>query len=157
GDADRRRPVGRHQFRHATVVGHRHRRSRQAQGAGRDLGNQKHIEQCPVYIAWIADLSRNARLGEAERTEFESLPWLETFMVARIDPALAAQTAVVAARPLGLRRVYIGAMRKDRVPVARLLDLPPRAFVVFSLCVGYPDPKAKNEAKPRLPQSTVLH
>jgi nitroreductase len=120
-------------------------------------GNQKHIEQCPLYIAWVADLSRNARLGEAERTEFESLPWLETFMVACIDAALAAQNAVVAAQSLGLRTVYIGAMRNDPVRVARLLCLPPRAFVVFGLCVGHPDPKAKNEVKPRLPQSTVLH
>ena len=120
-------------------------------------GNQKHIEQCPLYIAWVADLSRNARLGEVERTEFESLPWLETFMVACIDAALAAQNAVVAAQSLGLRTVYIGAMRNDPVRVARLLDLPPRAFVVFGLCVGYPDREAKNEVKPRLPQSTVLH
>jgi hypothetical protein len=29
--------------------------------------------------------------------------------------------------------------------------------VVFGLCVGYADPKAKNEVKPRLPQSIVLH
>ncbi|HYX03680.1 MAG TPA: nitroreductase family protein [Reyranella sp.] len=120
-------------------------------------GNQKHIEQCPLYLAWVADLSRNARLGEAERTEFESLPWLETFMVACIDAALAAQNAVVAAQSLGLRTVYIGAMRNDPVRVAGLLGLPPRAFVVFGLCVGYPDPKAKHEVKPRLPQSTVLH
>ena len=120
-------------------------------------GNQKHIEQCPLYIAWIADLSRNERLSEAEQTAFETLPWLETFMVACIDAALAAQNAVVAAQSLGLRTVYIGAMRNDPVRVAELLGLPPRAFVVFGLCVGYPDPAAKNEVKPRLPQSTVLH
>ncbi|HYR67903.1 MAG TPA: nitroreductase family protein [Reyranella sp.] len=120
-------------------------------------GNQKHIEQCPIYIAWVADLSRNERLSQAERTEFATLPWLETFMVACIDAALAAQNAVVAAQSLGLRTVYIGAMRNDPVRVAELLGLPPRAFVVFGLCVGYPDPKAKNEVKPRLPQSTVLH
>src|ERR1700757_3583747 len=35
-------------------------------------GNQKHIEQCPLYIAWLADLSRNERLSEAERTAFET-------------------------------------------------------------------------------------
>jgi hypothetical protein len=28
---------------------------------------------------------------------------------------------------------------------------------VFGLCVGYADPIARNEVKPRLPQSTVLH
>jgi nitroreductase len=120
-------------------------------------GNQKQIEQCPLYIAWVADLSRNERLGQAEQTEFESLPWLETFMVACIDAALAAQNAVVAAQSLGLRTVYIGAMRNDPVRVARLLGLPPRAFVVFGLCVGYADLQAKNEIKPRLPQSTTLH
>ena len=120
-------------------------------------GNQKQIEQCPLYIAWVADLSRNERLGQAEQTEFESLPWLETFMVACIDAALAAQNAVVAAQSLGLRTVYIGAMRNHPVRVARLLGLPPRAFVVFRLCVGYADPQAKNEVKPRLPQSTTLH
>ena len=85
------------------------------------------------------------------------MPWLETFMVACIDAALAAQNAVVAAQSLGLRTVYIGAMRNDPVRVAELLGLPPRAFVVFGLCVGYADPKARNEVKPRLPQSIVLH
>jgi nitroreductase len=120
-------------------------------------GNQKHIEQCPLYIAWVADLSRNERLSRAEQMDFETLPWLETFMVACIDAALAAQNAVVAAQSLGLRTVYIGAMRNDPVRVAGLLGLPPRAFVVFGLCVGYADPQAKNEVKPRLPQSTVLH
>jgi nitroreductase len=120
-------------------------------------GNQKHIEQCPLYIAWVADLSRNERLGEALKTDLESVPWLETFMVACIDAALAAQNAVVAAQSLGLRTVYIGAMRNDPIRVAELLGLPPRAFVVFGLCVGYADPLAKNEVKPRLPQSIVLH
>lgn len=120
-------------------------------------GNQKHIERCPLYIAWVADMSRNERLSQAESAPFESLPYLETFMVACIDAALAAQNAVVAAQSLGLRTVYIGAMRNDPAKVHELLGLPPKAFVVFGLCVGYPDPKSKNEVKPRLPQSTVLH
>lgn len=120
-------------------------------------GNQKHIEQCPLYIAFVADLSRNERLSQAEQTTFENLPYLETFMVACIDAALTAQNAVVAAQSLGLRTVYIGAMRNDPARVHELLGLPPKAFVVFGLCVGYADPQSKNEVKPRLPQSTVLH
>lgn len=120
-------------------------------------GNQKHIEQCPLYIAFIADMSRNERLSQAEQTTFENLPYLETFMVACIDAALAAQNAVVAAESLGLRTVYIGAMRNDPAKVHELLGLPPKAFVVFGLCVGYADPRSRNEVKPRLPQSTVLH
>ncbi len=120
-------------------------------------GNQKHIEQCPLYIAFVADISRNERMSHAEQTTFENIPYLETFMVACIDAALAAQNAVVAAESLGLRTVYIGAMRNDPAQVHELLGLPPKAFVVFGLCVGYADPKSKNEVKPRLPQSTVLH
>jgi hypothetical protein len=78
-------------------------------------------------------------------------------MVACIDAALAAQNAVVAAQSIGLSTVYIGAMRNDPVWVARLLGLPPGAFVVFGLCVGYATEKAKGEVKPRLPQAAILH
>ena len=121
-------------------------------------GGQKHIEQCPLFLCWVADMSRNQRISEATGTAFEAMPWLETFMVASIDAALAAQNAVVAAQSLGLGTVYIGAMRNDPVRVAELLGLPPQAFVVVGLCVGYPtDSKAAGEVKPRLPQSTVLH
>jgi len=100
-------------------------------------GNQKHIEECPLYLCWVADMARNQRISDAEKTEFECMPWLETFMVACIDAALAAQNAAVAAESIGLSTVYIGAMRNDPVRVAKLLGLPPRAFVVFGLCVGY--------------------
>ncbi len=120
-------------------------------------GNQRHIEQCPLYIAWVADLSRNELLSQAENATFECLPYLETFTVACVDAALAAQNAVVAAEALGLRTVYIGAMRNDPARVAELLGLPPRTFVVFGLCVGYADPRSRNEVKPRLPQSSVVH
>jgi len=120
-------------------------------------GNQKHIEQCPLFIAWVADMARNQRISDAEKVTFEAMPWVETFMVACIDAALAAQNAVVAAESLGLGTVYIGAMRNDPARVAALLGLPQQAVVVFGLCVGYADPAAKAEVKPRLPQSTVLH
>ena len=120
-------------------------------------GGQKHIEQCPLFIAWVADMSRNERVAAIEKTALDTVPWTETFMVACIDAALAAQNAVVAAQSLGLRTVYIGAMRNDPIRVAELLGLPPRAFVVFGLCVGSADPQVRSEVKPRLPQSTVLH
>lgn len=120
-------------------------------------GGQKHIEQCPLYIAWVADMTRNQTISQAENTPFETMPWLETFMVACIDAALAAQNAVVAAESLGLGTVYIGAMRNDPAKVAELLGLPKQSFVVFGLCVGYATDKAAGEVKPRLPQTTVLH
>jgi nitroreductase len=120
-------------------------------------GNQKHIEQCPLYLCWVTDMTRNALISKAESVTFETMPWLETFLVACLDVALAAQNAVVAAESLGLSTVYIGAMRNDPERVAALLGLPKQSFVVFGLCVGYASDQATGEVKPRLPQSIVVH
>lgn len=118
-------------------------------------GGQKHIRQCPLFLVWLADLSRNARLGEAEGVALEGLPYLESFLVATVDAALAAQNAVVAAESLGLSTVYIGALRNDVQRVAGLLGLPPGAVGVFGLCIGYA--AGPGEVKPRLPQAAVLY
>jgi nitroreductase len=119
--------------------------------------NQKHIEQCPLFLAWLADISRNQRLGAEEGVTLEVMPYLETFLVAAIDAALAAQNAVTAAESLGLSTVYIGAMRNNPVQVAEVLGLPAGTMGVFGLCIGYALPGVANEVKPRLPQSVVLH
>jgi nitroreductase len=118
--------------------------------------NQKHIEQCPLFLVWLADLSRNARLGVEEGVTLETIPHFESFLVAAIDAALAAQNATVAAESLGLSMVYIGALRNNPVEVSRLLELPPGTMGVFGMCVGYPLPTVTNEVKPRLPQSAIL-
>lgn len=120
-------------------------------------GNQKHIEQCPLYLCWVTDMTRNAAISTAEKVEFETMPWLETFLVASVDVALAAQNAVVAAESIGLGTVYIGAMRNDPERVAELLGLPKQCFVLFGLCVGYATEQAAGEDKPRLPQAAILH
>jgi nitroreductase len=120
-------------------------------------GNQKHIEQCPMYLVFLADLSRLERVGAAEGKTFEALPYLETFLVAAIDAALAAQNAVIAAESLGLSTVYIGAMRNDPETVARELDLPPGCMAAFGLCIGYALPGHESAVKPRLSQAAVLH
>ncbi|MFO1025220.1 MAG: NADPH-dependent oxidoreductase [Acetobacteraceae bacterium] len=119
--------------------------------------NQKHIEQCPLFLVWLADISRNQRLAEQEGVELEVMPYQETFLVAAIDAALAAQNAVVAAEALGLSTVYIGALRNQPQEVAKVVGLPPGTFGVFGMCVGYASPAAANEVKPRLPQSVVVH
>jgi nitroreductase len=118
---------------------------------------QKHIEQCPLFLVWVADLSRSRRLGEQEGVTLEVLPYQETFLVAAIDAALAAQNATVAVESLGLSAVYIGALRNHPQEVARVVGLPPGAFAVFGMCVGYASESAASEVKPRLPQAVVLH
>lgn len=123
----------------------------------RIANNQKHIVECPLFMAWIADVSRLERLGKQESVPLENTPYLETFLVAAIDAALAAQNAVVAAEALGLSTVYIGAMRNDVERVAELLKLPPGAMCVFGLCIGYPKEGVTNAVKARLPQAAILH
>jgi hypothetical protein len=63
--------------------------------------NQKHIEQCPLFLVFLADVSRLDRLATAKGMTFEGLPFVETFLVAAIDAALAAQNAVIAAESRG--------------------------------------------------------
>ena len=120
-------------------------------------GRQAHIEQCPLFLVWVADLSRLERVGLAAAQTLEALPYLETFLVAALDAALAAQNATVAAESMGLATVYIGALRNDVERVAALLGLPPGAVGVMGLCVGYADESVPAMVKPRLPQSVVLH
>lgn len=120
-------------------------------------GNQRHIMECPLFLVWLADLSRNQRLGDAAGVTLEAMPYLETFFVAGVDTALAAQNAVIAAESLGLSTVYIGALRNDPALVATILDLPSGAVGVFGLCVGYAKPESGAAVKPRLPQAAVLH
>ena len=48
-------------------------------------GGQRHIEQCPIFLVFIADVSRNERLGQQEGVSLAGMPFLETFLVAAID------------------------------------------------------------------------
>jgi len=118
---------------------------------------QGFIARAPLFLCWIADLSRLERVGAAMGLRFEALDYLESFMVALMDAAFAAQNCVVAAESLGLGTVYVGALRHHPEKVAAELALPPNAFAAFGLCVGHPDPSVPGAVKPRLPQSLVLH
>jgi nitroreductase len=127
------------------------RKARLAQVAG----GQRHVEQAPLFLVWIADLSRADRAAAARGLTLEGCDYLETFMVATIDAGLAAQNAAVAAESLGLGTCYVGAMRNDPERVAAELGLPPRAMAVFGMCVGRADPARPGAIKPRLPQALV--
>lgn len=120
-------------------------------------GNQAYIRQCPLFLVWLADLARLTYVAETRGLPHEGLDYLEMFVTAIVDAALAAQNAAVAAESLGLGTVYIGAMRNHPEDVAQILGLPPHVFAVFGMCVGYPDLAKAAAIKPRLPQFAVLH
>jgi nitroreductase len=118
---------------------------------------QRHVADAPLLLMFIADLSRlrlsSARLGQTA----DALDYTESFLVAVADAAFGAQNAIVALESLGLGSCYIGAMRNHPREVAAELGLPPGAFAVFGLTIGYPDPAVETGIKPRLGQKVVLH
>ncbi|GGP27167.1 NADPH-dependent oxidoreductase [Silvimonas amylolytica] len=119
--------------------------------------NQAHIKEAPLLLVFLADLSRLERTADRQQQTVGGLQYLESFLLAAIDAALAAQNVVAAAESLGLGTVYIGAIRNQPEAVAAELKLPPQVFPVFGLVVGTPDPLRPASVKPRLPQSVVLH
>ena len=120
-------------------------------------GNQAHIRQCPLFLVWLADLARLDYLAAQQKMTADGLNYTETFVVAVVDAALAAQNATVAAESLGLGTVYIGGIRNQPEQIAETLQLPPHLFAVFGMCVGYPEQPNVAAIKPRLPQAAVLH
>lgn len=120
-------------------------------------GRQQHIATAPLILLWVADLARAHLIAADAGLPVEGLSYLESWTVAAVDAALAAQNAVVAAESLGLGAVYIGALRNQPEAVAAIAGLPPHAAVVFGLVVGVPDERRPASIKPRLPQEAVLH
>jgi hypothetical protein len=105
----------------------------------------------------VADLARAHLIAADAGVPVEGLSYLESWTVAALDAALAAQNAVIAAKSLGLGTVYIGALRNQPDAVAAIVGLPPHAAIVFGLVVGLLDEQYPAAVKPRLPQQAVLH
>jgi nitroreductase len=118
---------------------------------------QAFIAQAPLLLIWLADLHRIEALAAARGAEVAGTQYLEEFIVGVVDAALAAQNALVAAESLGLGGVYVGAVRNLPEQVAAELALPPHVFAVFGMAIGWPDPAAGSDVKPRLPLDVVLH
>jgi nitroreductase len=115
------------------------------------------IEEAPAVLLWVADLSRSVGITEA-RGGVPLVPdYLDAFLMASVDAALASQNASLAAESLGLGIVYLGVMRNAAREVAELVNLPPHSFVTFGMAVGRPDPERPGGIRPRLAQSVVLH
>lgn len=119
-------------------------------------GNQKHIEQCDVFVGFLADIHR---LGTASQMHGETLTkTLETTLVATIDAALVGMSAQTAAESFGLGAVMVGGMRNQPQAVADLLGFPPGVYMVYGMSIGWPAEDAVTaELKPRLPEKLVIH
>lgn len=117
-------------------------------------GNQAHVGQAPVFLAWCADLARLDRACQLRGYRQET-GYVENFLIAAVDAVIAAQTAALAAESLGLGICYIGSIRNNPAPVIELLRLPRLTFPVTGMTLGWP--AGEPPIRPRLPQSAVLH
>src|SRR6187399_2858797 len=54
---------------------------------------QRFVEEAPVLLVWVADLSRARRLAAREGTVVDAVDYLETTIIGFVDTALAAQNA----------------------------------------------------------------
>lgn len=118
-------------------------------------GSQKHVEQCPVFIAVCADMTRLRQACEMHGVTLAQNT--ENTLVATIDAALAGMSLATASESLGMGTVMIGGMRNHPEEVAELLGLPDGVFVVFGLCLGFYEENRKPPQKPRLPENLVIH
>ncbi|MGX4587490.1 oxygen-insensitive NADPH nitroreductase [Paenibacillus chitinolyticus] len=116
-------------------------------------GNQAYVEQCGLFLVFCADLNRLRKATEQSGEVFHQNT--ESFLVASMDAALAAQNAAIAAESLGLGICYIGGIRNNPDGVSEALKLPELVYPVFGMCVGVPDQEPS--LRPRLPQTAVLH
>jgi nitroreductase len=117
--------------------------------------DQRQVRDAAWFFAFLADHHRVRRAAATVGEEALGLDFNEFFTMAMIDAALAAERMVCAAESLGLGCCYIGALRNDVRGVQELLSLPQGTVGLFGLCIGWPDPAALGELKPRLWQEAV--
>lgn len=117
-------------------------------------GNQAHVADTPVLLAVCADVSRARRACELHGRPFAGEN-LEIGLVATVDASLAGMCVMLAAESLGLGCVIIGGLRNKPVETARLLGLPDGAFVVFGMCLGWP--QEHPEKRQRIPDDGAIH
>jgi len=117
-------------------------------------GNQKWVEQCPVFLAMCPDLYRLEKVCRYHNYEIND-KYIELFIVAVVDTALVAQNILVAAESSGLGVCMIGGIRNNPNQVCELLKLPLKVFPLMGICLGYPDHDPM--VKPRMLSEMVVH
>ena len=116
-----------------------------------------YMEEAPVVLLWVADLSRGAEITREKGGEPIVFDYLDSFLMASVDASLAAQNAALAAESMGLGIVYMGLMRNAAKEVAEIINLPQHSFATFGMVVGKPDTNRTSSIRPRPAQPVVLH
>jgi nitroreductase len=117
-------------------------------------GNQKHVAEAPVFLAFCADMTR-IELAMKNNGETIDDNNFEMGLVTSVDAALVGMSASLAAESLGIKGVMIGAIRNNAVKTAEILGLPHRVYCVFGMVLGWP--AEAPQQKPRMPYDAMVH
>ena len=117
-------------------------------------GQQGHITEAPVFLTFCADLARLDHICQL-RGYTQVADYMENFLIAAVDAAIAAQNVALAAESLELSICYIGSIRNNPREVIELLGLPKLVFPITGMTVGYTVEQPR--LRPRLPLREILH
>lgn len=115
-------------------------------------GGQEWVIKAPITLLFCADLHRNSQYLTTEDTEI--LHNTESYTVAVVDAALAAQKTLIAAQSFGLGGVVVGGVRNDMYLMKRLFNLPKMVMPLFVLTLGYYDEEPLQ--RPRMPYEMIV-
>ncbi|HEY2422352.1 MAG TPA: NADPH-dependent oxidoreductase [Neobacillus sp.] len=118
-------------------------------------GNQRHIEEAPVFLVFCADFYRTHLASKMEGITINTTDDIDTLIISVTDVGIALGTAVAAAESFGLGTVPIGGIRRKALEVVDMLGLPEYVIPVSGLCIGHPG--EDDGQKPRLPKEAVYH
>jgi FMN reductase (NADPH)/FMN reductase [NAD(P)H] len=113
--------------------------------------HQPFIARAPLVLLFLADYQRWFDLFVASgvpawceaRGEAMRRPGEGDLFLACCDALVAAQTAVIAAESLGLGSCYVGDILEQYEVHRGLFGLPPYAYPITLLCLGYPSESAR--------------
>jgi FMN reductase (NADPH) len=131
----------------------------------RTCDNQPFIAEAPLTLVFLADFTRWTGLYEAcgipALAREQGIEWhgptVADLMLCCSDALIAAQNAVIAAQSLGVGSCYIGDIMEQYETHRALFQLPPQAFPIAMLCLGYPTDGKMPEPRVRFTQRCIVH
>ncbi len=93
-------------------------------------GNQKYIEEAPVFLVFCIDFYRAKLAAEKHGKDLRVVEDMESILVGSTDVGIALGSAVVAAESMSLGTVPIGGIRRNSNTFVELLELPEYVFPV---------------------------
>lgn len=118
-------------------------------------GNQKWIEEAPVFFVFCIDFYRAKLAAEKNGTDFKIIEDIEAVIIGSTDVGIALSSAIHAAESMGFGTVPIGGIRRNPQTFIDLLQLPEYVFPISGLAVGFP--RKLPSQKPRLPLKATYH